>query len=216
MTEQMDFVHESRARFGIVGPPVSEDEINAAFPGSFPGKDDLVRFYLQNNGGSRTPAFGVIHCGAIEHRATRNHLEKVQVEGFFIVQRDPAQRLLPFRSQSMYRATQTRAFRKFPAITQFLEQHRPLAFDHCGNDFWINLQDGRIQYMFWDSWQEGPIDFAPSFREFVTEHWNDAALLYEEHQFAGGIQQFEKATGLKYDTEEAIQAMAKRNQARED
>jgi hypothetical protein len=214
MNSQEEFLRESRAHFSVVGPAVSEDEVDAAFPGSFHGKDDLVHFYMQNNGGSRTPAFGVIHCGNPEHRVTRGHLEKIQVEGFFSIQKDATEKLLGFRSQSRYHASRSQTFREVPEIKLFLEYHVPVAFDHGGNDFWIDLKDGHIYYMLWDSWREGPIDFASSFREFVAHYWNRPHLLYKEHQFGDGIRQFENATGLKYDTEEAIQEMARRRKER--
>jgi hypothetical protein len=169
---QEDFIQDAGEQFCIVGPQISEAEIDAVFPEPFPGKDDLVQFYLHYNGGGRTEQCCVIHCGNPEHRASRNHLEKMKIEGFFSISSNPEERMLPFAPMRRCHATRLRIFAEYPAMKTFLEKHIPIAFDHSGDECWIDTQDGRIEYIPWDTWKEGPIEIASSFREFVLKFWN--------------------------------------------
>src|ERR1700740_1894968 len=99
-----EFLRDARMRFAVVGPPLSEAEIVAVFPASFPGRDDLVQFYLNTNGGSRTPTGGSFACGNPEHRVARDHREKMRVEGFFSIQRNIGERAMGFRPMLKYHA----------------------------------------------------------------------------------------------------------------
>jgi len=54
----------------------------------------------------------------------------------------------------------------------FLEQHMEIAFDHSGNDLCLNLQNGRIFFIDWESYAEGAVEITPSFHEFVLKFWN--------------------------------------------
>jgi hypothetical protein len=173
---QEDFIRDAKERFGIVGPQTSEDEIEAVFPDAFPGREDLKQFYLLYNGGSRTELGGTVYCGNPEHRVSRDHLEKIRVEGFFSISRDPQKRMLGFHSMIGCRATRLRTFSDVPEMKTFLEGHMPIAFDHSGNYLWINLQSGHIQFLDWDAYREGPVEVAPSFREFVTKFWIEPVL----------------------------------------
>jgi SMI1 / KNR4 family (SUKH-1) len=173
---QDDFIRDAKERFSIVGPQTSEDEIETVFPEAFPGREDLKQFYLLYNGGSRTELGGTVYCGNPEHRVSRDHLEKIRVEGFFSISRDPQKRMLGFHSMLGCRATRLRTFSAVPEMKTFLERHMPIAFDHSGNYLWINLQNGHIQFLDWDAYREGPVEVAASFREFVTKFWVDAVL----------------------------------------
>jgi hypothetical protein len=162
---------DSRARFSIAGPEVTEAEILAVFLNPFPGRGDLVEFYLRHNGGSRDPQGCIIHCGNPAHKVTRDHLEKIRIECFLSISRNAEERMLPFAPMLRHRASRLRTFANVPEMVAFLESHMPIAADHCGDNCWINLDTGRIQYMLWDSWKEGPIEIAASFGEFVTRYW---------------------------------------------
>jgi hypothetical protein len=63
-------------------------------------------------------------------------------------------------------------FEKIPEMMSFLEVHRPIASDHTGNDCWIDIRSGRVQFILRGSWKEGPIEIASSFRKFVEKYWN--------------------------------------------
>jgi|SRR6185503_4809842 hypothetical protein len=63
-----EFFRLAGAQFSIVGPIISEAQIRAIFPESFPGADELVGFYLRFNGGSRSPESCIMHCGNPAHR----------------------------------------------------------------------------------------------------------------------------------------------------
>jgi len=172
---QEDFFRDAGAHFCIVGQQISESEIDAVFPEQFPGRDALVQFYLRYNGGSRTELGGTVYCGNPEHRVSRDHLEKIRVEGFFSISRDPQKQMLGFHSMLGCRATRLRTFSGVPEMKTFLEGHMPIAFDHSGNYLWINLQSGHIQFLDWNAYREGPVEVAASFREFVTKFWNSGS-----------------------------------------
>ena len=134
-----------------------------------------MQFYLRNNGGSRSEQGCLLHCGNPEHRVSRDHLEKMRIEGFFVIPRNPEEKMFQYRSMIKYHESRLRTFSEIPEMKAFLENHRPIASDHTGNDLWIDLQSGRIEYILWDSWKEGPIEIASSFREFVLKFWNDGS-----------------------------------------
>lgn len=162
---------DTRAPFSIVGPEVSEADILALFPNPFPGREQLVGFFLRHNGGSRDPQGCIIHCGNPAHKVGRDHLEKIRIECFMSISLRPEERMLPFAPMLRRRASLLQTFAEIPEMVAFLESHMPVAADHCGNDCWISLNTGCIQYVLWDSWKEGPIEIAASFSEFVTRYW---------------------------------------------
>jgi hypothetical protein len=171
-----EFLRESRERFAIVGPPVSEAEIVALFSVPFPGRDDLVQFYSNVNGGSRTPQGCLIHCGNPAHKVSRDRLNEIRIEGFFSISRDATDKMLPFAPMLGQYASTLTTFGQSPEVKTFLEHHKPVAFDHSGNDIWIDLESGRLRFMDWDAYEDGPVEIASSFQEFVTRFWVDAVL----------------------------------------
>ena len=171
-----DALIESRRLFAIVGPPVSQAEIAMLFPTPFPGRDDLVQFYSNANGGSRTPQGCLIHCGNPAHKVSRDRLNEIRIEGFFSISRDAADKMLPFAPMLGQYASTLNIFGQSPEVRAFLEQHKPIAFDHSGNDIWIDLQGGYLRFMDWDTYKDGPVEIASSFQEFVTRFWVDAVL----------------------------------------
>ena len=171
-----NFLRDARERFAILGPPVSEAEILAVFPVPFWGREDLVQFYLHNNGGSRTSTGGAYACGNPEHRVSRNHLEKMRVEGFFSIQRSVEERVPALRPMLKYHALMSDRLKHNPEMKLFLENHMPVAFDHSGNDIWIDFRDGGFHFMDWQAYREGPVKIALSFREFVDKFWTNAPI----------------------------------------
>lgn len=168
------FLTEVGSKFGITGPPITKAEIDAALPSSFPGKDDVIRFYLRNNGGSRTRQGGTFYCRIPGHQVTRDHLDKIRVEGFYAIHRNPEEKVLGFLSMLKKHALFSKKCNRYPELKAFVEHNMPLAFDHCGNDFWIDVNSGHVHYMLADAMKDGPIDIAPSFQEFVAKFWIDA------------------------------------------
>ena len=59
-------------------------------------------------------------------------------------------------------ASAVTTFGQIPEVKAFLEHHKPVAFDHSGNDIWIDLQSGCVRFMDWDAYKEGPVEVAPS------------------------------------------------------
>jgi hypothetical protein len=171
-----EFLLNSRKRFAIVGPPISEPEVVALFPTPFPGREDLVQFYLNTNGGSRTEQGCLIHCGNPAHKVTKDRLNEIRIEGFFSISRDAADKMLPFAPLLGQHASAVSIFGQSPEVKAFLEQNKPIAFDHSGNDIWIDLQSGLMRFMDWDVYEEGPVEIAASFREFATKYWIDPVL----------------------------------------
>lgn len=170
------FLAKARSHFAVVGPAISERDISASFPDEFPGKDDLVQFYLSNNGGSKSVTGGTFFRYDRAHRVSRANLSDIELEGFFSLPRVSGEVVLGVRIMQKYHASQLRTFSKVPDVIMFLERHRPIAFDRCGNDIWINLRDGRVSFMDWEAYRDGPIEIASSFREFVGKFWIDAAV----------------------------------------
>ena len=166
-----EFLRNARARFAIVGPPVAEAEVVAIFPNPFPGRDDLIQFFVCQNGGSRTELGGTVYCGSPEHRVSRDHLEKIRIEGFFCITSNPEERILGFRSMLACRATQLRTFNGVPEMKAFFERNMPIAYDHSGNYLLIDLQSGSIRFLGLEAYRDGPVEIAPSFREFVARFW---------------------------------------------
>jgi len=207
---------DTQSLFRIVGPELSESQIDAVFPEQFPERQDLVEFYLRHNGGGRTEQACLVSCGKPEHEVSRDDLEKITIEGFFSIGSNAEEKMIPFRPMLRSRAFSLRTFAAVPAMKAFLDEHMPIAFDHCGNDCWVDLQTGQIDYVMWDSWKEGPIKIAASFSDFVSNFWNTEkgrglawACALGGHE--SGIEEFERITGLKYGTSEALELCANKN-----
>jgi len=167
-----DYYHLAQTQFSIVGPQLSRAEIEAVIPNPFPGKEDLVQFYLRFNGGSRTPQGGVIHCGNPAHQVSRDNLGILRIEGFLSIVSNPEDRMLPFRPMLRSHAFDLHTYAAIPKMMDFFRQHIPIAFEHSGNYCYIDLQNGCVPLLIRDEWKEGPIEIAPSFREFVSKFWN--------------------------------------------
>jgi hypothetical protein len=167
-----EFFRNAGAQFSIVGPLISEAEIHAVFPESFPGKDHLIQFYLRYNGGSRSPKGCIMHCASPAHRVPRNELEKLNLEGFRSIPIRPDDHMRPFANMLIHHETMARIYLNIPEMKAFLDEHMGIAFDHNGRDLCISRQSGRILFMDWTAYKEGPVEIASSFRELVQRFWN--------------------------------------------
>lgn len=170
------FLLDARARFAIIGPPVSEMEITAVLASPFPGREDLIQFYLCQNGGGVTEECCVVHCGNPAHRVSRSQWNRLIIEGFYSISIDPEEKMHPFSNMLRLHNTLIRSYAQIPATREFLENHRPIAFDHSGMNVWIDMQCGYMRFMDWTAYREGPVEIASSFREFVTRFWINAAV----------------------------------------
>jgi hypothetical protein len=171
-----EFLLKARSKFKIIGPPITEEVILSVFPSPFPGRDDLVLFYLNMNGGGITPQCCLIHCGKPEHRVSRDNLENIRVEGFFSIPEDPGDRMLPFAQMLRHRSRLLETYREIPEAMAFLDRHMPIAFDHSGNGLWIDVRTGRVRFLDWAEYRLGSVEIAPSFRDFVAQFWNGASM----------------------------------------
>jgi len=174
-----DELQSAGRHFAMVGPRISEADIDSIFPGAFPGKEDFAQFYLRYNGGSRTPQGCVIHCGNPDHKVSRDHLDKMIVEGFMSVSLDPHDRMLPFKPIIGHLAAMRRIYVDVAEMKEFLQQNIPFAFDHSGEDICVNLSSGSMCYMDYTEYRKGAIEIAPSFRDFVLEYWVNAEHRHE-------------------------------------
>jgi hypothetical protein len=166
------FFRDAGAQFSIVGPQISEDAINAVFHESYQGKEEFVQFYLRYNGGSRTPQGCIAYCGVAAHRISRNQLDKLNLECFRSISLDPEKRMPPFSNMLAHHTAMARIYAEVPAMKAFLDEHMEIAFDHTGSDLCLNRQSGRVFFMDWSAYKEGPVEVASSFREFVLKFWN--------------------------------------------
>jgi hypothetical protein len=166
-----EFLNNSRARFAIVGPSTSESEITAIFSHPFAGREDLIQFYRHQNGGCRTQQGCLIHCGNPAHRVSRDNLDELRIEGFFSISRNAEDKMLPFAPMLAQYATTQEIYGEIPDMKEFLETHKPIAFDHSGNELWIDTDQGHIHFMNWDEYERGAVDIASSFSNFVHKFW---------------------------------------------
>jgi len=155
----------------IVGPAISQAQIDSILPRSFVGKEDLVQSFLRCNGGSRTPKGCVMTGGNPAHRIPRNGLGKMQLEGFMSVSTDLNDRMLPFRPIIGHHATMLRMYDAVPEMKAFLKQNVPCAFDHSGNDLCIDLECGCIRFTAWEDYRKGAVEIASDFRFFILKYW---------------------------------------------
>jgi hypothetical protein len=95
----------------------------------------------------------------------------MRLEGFFSISRNAEEKLLPFAPMLGHRAATQETFAQIPEMKAFLDRHMPIAFDHSGNDLWIDRDTGRIFFMDWDEYHKGPVEIASSFGEFVSKFW---------------------------------------------
>lgn len=167
-----DFLQVARTQFAIVGPDVSEEVILSVFPDPFPGRDDLVQFYRQMNGGGRTERGCLIFCRNREHKVSRNDLGNIRIECFQSIFKTKEERVLPFASMLGHHATMKRIYAEIPEMMAFLDEHIAIAHDHSGNDLCISRQSGSVLLMDWLEYKLGPVEVAASFSEFVTRFWN--------------------------------------------
>jgi hypothetical protein len=168
------FYEDAGAQFSIVGPQISEDAINTIFPEVFPGKEEFVQFYSRYNGGSRTPQGCIAYCGVAAHRISRNQLDKLDLGCFRTLSLDVEKRMPPFSNMLGHHTAMVRIYAEVPAMKVFLDEHIEIAFDHTGNDLCLNRRSGRVFFMDWSAYKEGPVEVAASFREFVLKFWNIA------------------------------------------
>lgn len=162
----------ARSQFAIVGPPIAEDAVLSVFPDPFPGRGDLIHFYLRNNGGGRTERSCLIFCGNPEHKVSRDNVGQIRVECFRSIFLQEKERMLPFSSMLGHHAAMTQTYAEVPAASTFLRRHMPIAADHSGRDLCVDRQSGSFCFMDWTEHQLGPIEVASSFREFIERYWN--------------------------------------------
>ncbi|AOR63383.1 SMI1/KNR4 family protein [Pectobacterium wasabiae] len=142
---------------------LSEQTINSLVPYSFPGKDFFVDFYMTNNG-------GYLEGGAFYYRDVFYHIHDgdhnlMEVEGFnFIPQHldDDSPYIL-----SLIDVWKRR--RKYSnEINDFCLSHFPFAADAGDNDYWIDIKNGFVKYIRWES-DDNPnnvVIISPSFYDF--------------------------------------------------
>jgi hypothetical protein len=171
-SDEEEFFRRAGAQFSIVGPLISEVQIRAVFPEAFPGADQLVEFYVRFNGGSRSPESCVMHCGNPAHWVQRTELAKLNLEGFRSIPLNADDRMPPFANMLRHHMTLARIYSQVSEMKSFLDDHMEIAFDHSGRDLCISRQSGRIFFMDWTAYKEGPVEVASSFREFVQRFWN--------------------------------------------
>ena len=167
-----EFLRTARAQFAIVGPPVTEDVILSVFPKPFPGREDLIQFYLAQNGGGRTEQSCLAFCAIREHIVPRERVQQVRVECFLSIFQDANEKVPPFGSILKVHATMARIYASVPEMAAFLESHTAVARDHSGRDLCVNTANGSVWFLDWKEYKLGPIEIASSFRDFVEKFWN--------------------------------------------
>jgi hypothetical protein len=115
-----------------------------------------------------------MNFGNPAHRILRNQLDRLNLEGFRSIPLAAEDRMIPFANMLRHHETMARIYAEVPEMKAFLEGHMEIGFDHTGNDLCISRNSGRIFFMDWRTYKEGPVEVASSFREFIAKFWNIA------------------------------------------
>ena len=166
------FFRNPEMGFETVGPPITAEQINRAIPEEFLGKDQFVKFYLCHNGGlmSKNTHF----YRDIFHKVGPNDFNELYVHDFYSIPPNPGAKLPASILASREAIRQGCGDLRYQgagggAYIDFVDSHIPISGDASGDDIWIHIPSGRIRYVNFDcAPEDGPIEVAPSFIDFVS------------------------------------------------
>ncbi|MGS0897315.1 SMI1/KNR4 family protein [Burkholderia stagnalis] len=147
-------------------PKVTRAEILSSLSVRFDDLDDFVEFYEKNNG-------GYFNGGAYIYRDVfceikYPEINSMEIESFYFIENLSVDK----RKVDLRSAADVLELRRgySAAARVFCEAHYPFAGDAGDNDFWIDVETGKIKYILWESSKNvsDVVDVAPNFSEFVN------------------------------------------------
>jgi len=164
MTYQFD-IQARGLRVEGIGPPITREQIEIAVPELFTGREAFIDFYLARNGVFFPEAayFYRSHFRDI----SPNDFDEISVLGFDFIPRFPGE--THDMLISMHHA-RSHLWRWRPDRRPFVESHLHFAGDGSGNDYWIEIDSGRVKFVIMEAHDgEGEIvDAAPTFGDFAS------------------------------------------------
>ncbi|HCR3448885.1 SMI1/KNR4 family protein [Citrobacter werkmanii] len=143
-------------------PAVSESLINTVTE-DFPGKKEFIQFYLEHNGGYPPSPDAHLYRDRVYNLSTDDY-NAMHVEGFYFIPHYPDEKFNILMSITRVRkmhATYSEAAKNFSRT------HIPFAFDASGNEYWIDINIGRVVYINLERENEIIDNIAPSFSDFI-------------------------------------------------
>src|SRR4051812_23958358 len=125
-----------------IGPSITEEQICASVPESFPGKDAFVEFCLLRNG-LFIPG-GAYFYRSRFHEILPGDFDAISVDNFYFVTRFPGEAHDMLVSMQHARS---HLWRMRPELRPFIESHLPFACDGSGNAYWIEMNSGRVKFV---------------------------------------------------------------------
>ncbi|MDR5784647.1 hypothetical protein QCE63_35240 [Caballeronia sp. LZ065] len=159
MAGNFDFTAQGVSFVNSAGQ-VTQEQIESVLPFHFDGKEFFVEFYLSYNG-------GIFLNGARFYRNKIHRIQKggytsVEIEGFYFIPRFEGERVPKLMSiPEMWRINK----KSFKTLELFSKAHFPFAADASGNNYWIDIETGKIKYIAMDS-DGSEVEVAPSFSIF--------------------------------------------------
>ena len=162
MVEDIGFL-QRKVAFVSSGKHVTKEQIDATLPFDFNGKGFFIQFYLKYNGGYFPD--GAHFCRTKIYPVMQDRFTSLGIEMFYFIPRDEGEATTCFNSISkMWNLSKSHSIKP----EAFLETHFPFACDAGGNDFWINIETGEVEYFRLDSVNNSVIVVAPSFYDFCN------------------------------------------------
>lgn len=143
-------------------PEISEGLINDIIKDNFPGKKEFIQFYCKYNGGY-LPSSNAHYYRDRFYTMSEDDYNAMHVEGFYFIPKYPDEKFNILMSIIRVRnihATYSNEAKEF-ALT-----HIPFAFDASGNEYWIDTESGRVQFINLERENNIIDNIAPSFYDF--------------------------------------------------
>lgn len=133
---------------------VTADIIESIIPQSFRGKEELVHFYLSQNG-VYFPEGAKISTEHFQGTDDERYYE-LEIEFMYSIE----------HLAKMWKTAKENS----DSMKIFAEKHIPFARDAADNEFYIEIPSGVIKYVSWEyGIEEGVVDVAHCFKDFCIE-----------------------------------------------
>ncbi|MFH6992956.1 hypothetical protein [Flavobacterium sp. FlaQc-48] len=150
-------------KYGYSLHGLTHEELNSIIPHYFVEKEFFISLYLAMNGGYFLE--GAFIYRDIFYKTLSCDYNLLEVESFYYI---PCKA----NSESDYLLSITKVLelrkKYYPELIDFFKSHFPFAADAGGNDFWININSGSIDYIRWESDINNVIEVSPNFLDFCN------------------------------------------------